>query len=82
MTRLEILEKLLDSVDEASELIRQLPQDDKLRIHCQELEGHSNGGFIYDESEPDDFYYLRDHVQLAILKEKGALPADCDPNTV
>jgi hypothetical protein len=81
MTRLEQLEKLLDLVDEASELVRQLPEDDKLRIHSQELEGFSNGGFIYDE-EDGDYFYLRDHVNMAILKEKGQLPADCDPESV
>jgi hypothetical protein len=80
MTRLEQLEKLLDLVDEASAIIRQFPEDDRLHVQRMELEGNSNGGYLYDED--DDGFYLRDHVYMAILKEKGLLPPDCDPATV
>jgi hypothetical protein len=81
MTRLENLARLLDLIDEASQIIRELPEDDKLRWHSRELEGNSNGGWLYEE-EDADYNYIRDHVSLAILKEKNALPADYDPETI
>ena len=82
MTRIELLERLLGLIDEASGLIRKLPDDDRLRDHSRDLEGTSNGGHFYDQGVADDFYYLRDHVELAILKARGKLPADCDPETI
>jgi hypothetical protein len=82
MTRLELLERLLDLVDEASALIGRLPDDDRLGKHLRELEGNSNGGFVYGRDFADDTYFLRGHVELRILKEKGELPADLDPETI
>jgi hypothetical protein len=83
MTRLEQLERLLSLVDEASEVIRRLPEDNRLRVHSRELEGSSNGGFYNTEEEVDnDYFFLRDHIELQILKEKGELPADLDPGTI
>jgi hypothetical protein len=82
MTRLEQLERLLSLVDDASELIRNLPDEDMLQMHLTELEGSSNGSSIYGEEYDDDYFFLRDHVFFAILKEKGELPADLDPELI
>jgi hypothetical protein len=82
MTRLERLEKALRLIDRAADLIEDLPRDDKLRNHLPALEGNSNGGWIYREDDDADFYFLRDHLELEILKEKGELLKDCDPAAI
>ena len=81
MNRSDHLERLLKAVDEASQLVRELPENDRLCIHLRELEGTSNGSHYYGDHEAD-YYLLRDHVALAILKEKGELPSDCDPQSI
>ena len=72
MTQLELLERILERLDEAANLIEQLPEGDELRNRLPELEGNSNGGWFYTESIPADYWFLRDEVIQRVMAARGS----------